>query len=296
MFLVNLSVSLLALLLGRRVLRESRDAASGMPDLLGAASLVTGVGAAVWALISAPDHGWGSRPVLIGFGLAAISLLWVVHRSVRHPVPLLDLPALRVPTLWLSCLATLVFTTAFGSMLFGNVLSLTGLWHDSALMAGLSLTPGPLMVVLVSLTVSGRLVARIGPAPAAALGSMLFAIGTTIWVLRLGPTPDYVGALLPGELFTGAGVALVIPSVSGIVGLVLPPTEWGAGSSMINTARQIGAALGTAVLLAIYGRKPDLDSFRHGWIFVGVMAPASALTAYAIAARRNSADACHPSS
>jgi hypothetical protein len=63
---------------------------------------------------------------------------------------------------------------------------------------------------------------------------------------------------------------------------------------MINTARQIGMVLGTAVVVAIYGATPDLDAFRRGWIFVGAAALASALAGCAIAARRNSADAYRP--
>jgi hypothetical protein len=59
---------------------------------------------------------------------------------------------------------------------------------------------------------------------------------------------------------------------------------------MINTARQIGTVLGTAVLVVIYGATPDLDAFRRGWIFVGAAALASALAGCAIAARRNSSD------
>jgi EmrB/QacA subfamily drug resistance transporter len=293
-FLVNVPIGVLALLAGPRVLRESRETGSGMPDLIGAVGLAVGVGALAWALVSAPDHGWGSPPVLIGLGVAAICLVAVVLRSVRHPVPLLDLPSLRVPTLWLSCLAMLLFTTAFGSMLFGNVLFLTGPWHQSVIVAGLWLAPGPLMVVVVSLTVGGRLVNRLGPGAVAALGGLLFAVGATIWLLRLGPAPDYVGGLLPGQLFTGAGVGLVMPSLSGVVGLVLPPAKWGAGSSMINTARQIGTVLGTAVVVVIYGATPGLDAFRRGWIFVGAAALASALAGCAIAARRNSADAYRP--
>ncbi|MET8975819.1 MFS transporter [Streptomyces sp. NPDC004539] len=289
-FLVNVPLGLLALAFGRRVLTESRDASSGVPDLLGAVGLVTGVGAAVWALVSAHDHGWGGAPVLTGFGVGAAGLFWVVRRSARHPVPLLDLAALRVPTFWLSCLAMLVFSTAFGSMLFGNVLFLTGLWHDSALAAGFALTPGPLMVVLLSLTVCGPLVARLGPGPVAALGSLLFLAGSLVWLLRLGATPDYAGALLPGQLLTGAGVALVMSSLTGVVGLVLPPARWGAGSSMLNTSRQLGSALGTAILVAVLGPAPDLGAFRHGWLFLAGAALVSAAFAVAVAARRGSAD------
>jgi EmrB/QacA subfamily drug resistance transporter len=293
-FLVNLPVGVLALVFGPRVLGESRESGSGVPDLFGAAGLVAGVGALAWALVEAPGHGWGSRGVLTGFGVAVAGLLVVVLRSIRHPVPLLDLPSLRVPTLWLSCLAMLLFTAAFGSMLFGNVLFLTGLWHESVIVAGLSLSPGPLMVVLVSLTIGGRLVGRLGPGPVAALGALSFAIGAAVWMWRIGPRPDYAGALLPGQLFTGAGVGLVMPSLSGVVGLVLPPGRWGAGSSMINTARQIGTVLGTAVVVVIYGAAPGLDAFRHGWLFLCSAALAASLAGWAIAGRRHSADAYRP--
>ncbi|HEX4722149.1 MAG TPA: MFS transporter [Pseudonocardiaceae bacterium] len=289
-FLVNVPVGVLALVFGPRVLRESRESGSGVPDLFGAAALVVGVGALAWALVEAPDHGWGSGAVLGAFGLAVVGLVTVALRSARHPVPLLDLPSLRVPTLWLTCLAMLLFTIAFGSMLFGNVLFLTGLWHDSVIVAGLSLAPGPLMVVVVALTVGGRLTGRFGPGAVAAAGAVCFALGAAIWVWRIGPVPDYLGALLPGQLLTGTGVGLVLPSLSGVVGLVLPPHRWGAGSSMINTARQVGTVLGIALLIAIYGPKPDLAAFRQGWLFLIAAVLATAVVAGAIATRRHSAD------
>lgn len=292
-FLVNLPVGALALVFGPMVLTESKESGSRVPDLFGAVGLVLGVGALAWALVQAPDHGWGSQSVLIAFGLAAIGLLTVVLRSTRHPAPLLDLPSLRVPTLWLSCLAMLLFTTGFGSMLFGNVLFLTGQWHESVIVAGLSLSPGPAMVVLVSLTVGGRLASRWGPGPLVALGALSFATGTALWAWHMGSAPDYVGDLLPGQLLTGTGVGLVLPSLSGVVGRVLPPNKWGAGSSMINTARQVGTVLGTAVVVLIYRATAGLDAFRHGWIFMACTALATFLVGCVITARRNSDT--HPS-
>ncbi|GAB2966034.1 MFS transporter [Amycolatopsis acidiphila] len=287
-FLVNVPVGVLALLFGLRVLSETKESGSGVPDLLGATGLVAGVGALAWALVEGPDHGWTSAGVLGGFALALLSLVWVAARSARHPVPVLDLASLRVPAMWRACLAMLLFTAGFGSMLVGNVLFLTGQWHEPVVAAGLSLSPGPAMVVLVSLTVGGRLTHRFGPGPIAAAGGLLFALGAAIWLCRAGPVPDYPGTLLPGQLCTGAGVGLVMPSLSGVVGAALPAARWGAGSSMINTARQVGAVLGTAILVVLYGPVPTMESFRRGWVFLVVAALASACVSLAIVRRRSS--------
>ena len=284
-FLVNLPICALTLLAGPRVLRESRDTATGVPDLLGAAGLLIGVGALAYALVEAPGHGWTAGPVLLAFAVAAVALAWVPLRSARHAVPVLDLPALRVPTLWLACVTTGVFAAGFAAMLFGNVLFLTSLWHDSILLAGLSLAPGPLMVVPVSI-LGGRFVHRFGPGPVVALGGVSFGAGALIWVLRMGSTPDYAAAMLPGQLLTGIGVGLILPSLSGVVGTVLPPARWGAGSSMVNTTRQIGTVLGTAVLIAIFAGTPDLTDFRHGWLLVLGTAAATSAGGLLIAARR----------
>ncbi|MEV4602378.1 DHA2 family efflux MFS transporter permease subunit [Amycolatopsis sp. NPDC049253] len=284
-FLVNLPIGVLTLVFGPRVLRETRDGTTGVPDFLGALGLLVGVGALAYALVEAPDRGWGSPAVLIAFAVAAVALTWVPWRSARHAVPVLDLPALRVPTLWLACLAVAVYSAGFGAMLFGNVLFLTSQWHDSILVAGLSLAPGPLVVVPVS-QLAGRLAHRTGPGPVIAAGGLAMALGVTVWLLRMGSEPAYLTAMLPGQLLTGAGVGLTMPSVSGIVATVLPAARWGAGSSMINTSRQIGTVLGTAVLVAIYAGTQDLAAFRRGWLLIVGTGVATSVAGLAIAARR----------
>ncbi|WP_033262243.1 MFS transporter [Amycolatopsis vancoresmycina] len=284
-FLVNLPICAVTLLAGPRVLRESRDGATGVPDVLGAAGLLVGVGALAYALVEASDRGWGARPVLLAFAVAAVALAWVPLRSARHAVPVLDLPALRVPTLWLACVTTGVFAAGFAAMLFGNVLFLTSVWHDSTLVAGLSLAPGPLVVVPVSI-LGGRFVHRFGPGPVVALGGVSFGAGALVWLLRMDATRDYAASMLPGQLLTGLGVGLILPSLSGVVGTVLPPARWGAGSSMVNTTRQIGTVLGTAVLVAVFAGTPDLTAFRRGWLLVLATGAATALGGALIASRR----------
>ncbi|WP_307793158.1 MFS transporter [Amycolatopsis sp. MtRt-6] len=152
-------------------------------------------------------------------------------------------------------------------------------------MAGLSLAPGPLVVVGVSI-LGGRFAHRFGPGPVVALGGVSFGAGVLVWVLRMGSVPGYAGSMLPGQVLTGLGVGLIMPSLSGVVGTVLPPSRWGAGSSMVNTARQIGTVLGTAVLIAVFAGTPDLADFRRGWLVILTTAAATCAGGLLIAARR----------
>ncbi|HEY0803688.1 MAG TPA: hypothetical protein VGD84_01430, partial [Pseudonocardiaceae bacterium] len=128
------------------------------------------------------------------------------------------------------------------------------------------------------------------PGPVAAVGALSFGLAAVFWRLRLGATPDYWADMLPGQLLSGLGVGLLMLSLSSVVATVLPPDRWGAGSSMINTSRQVGTVLGTAVLVVIYGGAQNLDAFRHGWIFIAATSAAAALAGCFIAARRGTVD------
>ncbi|MGP4016931.1 DHA2 family efflux MFS transporter permease subunit [Saccharopolyspora sp. 5N708] len=280
-FLVNLPIGVLILVIGPRVLAEHRTPTAGVPDVLGTIGLVLGVGALTWAFIEAAELGWTGGAVLAGFGVAVLSLAWVVWRSTRHRVPVLDLQALRVPSFGLACAAMLLFSAGFGSMVFGNVLFLTGIWHISAALAGLMLVPGALAVV-VTAPFGGRLTDRFGSGPVVAAGGIVFAAGAASWVWLLDSTVDFAGGLLPGQLLAGIGIGLLMPSLNGVVGLVLPAPRWGAGSSMINTSRQVGIALGTALTVALYGDDLTLPGFQHSWLLIIATTLATTLAGYTI--------------
>lgn len=278
-FFVNLPIGVLALAVGPRMLARVPTTATGIPDLFGAALLIVGVGAIVWVLVALPEAGWGSLSVWVSLALALLTVPIVVLRSRSHPHPALDSHSLTVGPLWTSCFALLLFCAAFGGMLLGNVLFLTTVWHTPPPLAGLYLSPGPVAAVLVSLIVSGPLIRRLAIGPVAVLGAMSFGLGGVIWLCNVGPTPHYWTAFLPGQILTGTGVGLVIPSLSAVVAAALPAHRWGAGSAMINTARQIGIALGTAVIILLCQPVVDLDSSRQGWAFVVIAAAAAALVA-----------------
>ena len=285
-FLVNVPVGALALLVGLRVLREPGTARVGVPDVLGAGGLVVGVGALAYSLVRAPDDGWVSVPVVSGAALAVVGLAWVVRRSRRHPVPALELDVLRVPVVATAALTMAAFTTSFAGMLVVNVLFLTGTWGWPELLAGLGMAPGPLVVVVVS-RFSARLAARFGSGPVALVGAVAFASGSTWWLLRLGTGQDYWAGMLPGQLMTGLGVGLILPTLSALVGSALPAHQWGSGSSLINTARQAGSVLGVALLVSVIGthttgRPEELDALRAGWVLLAASAAVAAVLAAAL--------------
>ena len=284
-FFVNVPVGLLALVAGLVVLAKTRATGCGIPDLFGALSLIAGVGALVWALIELPVTGWHAPTVLLATIGAGCAMALAVWRSLRHPSPAVDLAAVRVLPMWSSCLALLMFSAAHGAMLLGGVMLLTTVWGMPPAVAGLCLAPGPIVVVVVSLTLAGRLIDKVGIAVVAATGAALYVVGIGIWLCTIGPVPDYFTDYLPAQLFTGAGVGLVMPSLSAVTGVALPSYRWGAGSAVTNTARQLGMVLGTTALTMIYQPGIDLAAVRRGWAFVAVAAGGAAVIAAGLALR-----------
>lgn len=271
-FLVNLPFGIAAIVAGRRALRESRNEEDRrLPDAVGTVALVAGVGAVCWALVEAPDRGWGSIRTIGLLLLSAVLVAGVVRRS-RHVdrahAPVLDLALFRSRTFALATLSALLFSVAFAAMLLEGVLLLTGPWGDSVLVAGLSLAPGPLLATVVAVT-SGRLSSRIGQGRTAVLGNVVFACGVGWWLWRLDLEPNFLTGLLPGSVLTGTGVGLFLPAVSTAVASTLAPARLAAGSAVLTASRQLGSVLGVAVLVAILGTGGDpLDTFQDGWLLM----------------------------
>jgi EmrB/QacA subfamily drug resistance transporter len=294
-FIVNLPVGALVVAVGRFVLRETSPSGSDVPDLIGAFALVVGVAALVWALIEVPTVSDGTFVLLAAtVGIAAIAV--TVWRSHGHHTPIIDLVAIRATPLWSSCLIQVLFATAFGAMLLGNVLFLIVVWRQTPAVAGLLLSPGAIVVVVVSATVAGRLIDRWGVGFVAASGAVLYAAGAIVWLCRVGPDPNYFADFLPGQILTGTGIGLVMPSLSSVPGRALPAHRWGAGSALINTARQLGVVLGTVIVTFVYQPVIELTAVRLGWVLITAAAVASALVAVALAVNwgSRSGDATNP--
>jgi Major Facilitator Superfamily len=274
-FLVNLPLGALSIWYAARKLTESRDpAARGLPDIAGTAALMVGIGALTLALVKGRDWGWGSTATLSTLAVAAILVALTIIRSARHPVPVLELPILRVPSFAFAVASAFSFFAAFGALLISGVLFLTGVWGHSILRAGLELAPGPL-AALVFAGVASRIGPRVGMSAVGALGGVLVAAGIAFNAARLGLTPDYLGVFLPGQLIGGAGIGLAMPAFTAVAVGAVPPSRFATAIGISSMFRQVGGALGVAAFVALVGtpaRAVAIDAYRHGWYFMIVAA------------------------
>lgn len=263
-FFLNLPLGLLAWWRGRRRLKEWRSIDHASPvDVPGIVLLITGVGALAFGIVRSEAMGWRSPAVLGSMGAGLAILLAFAGWAQRTPHPAVDLTLFNDRTYRYVNLATLAFGTAFAMMFFGFFFFLMQVWHYTLPRAGLAVTPGPLLVVPVAI-LAGRIAVRFGHRPLLVVGSFVYAAGGLWFYLRAGPNPDYLGTWLPGLMFTGTAVGMVLPSLSGAAVARLAPGRFGIGSAVNQAVRQIGAVLGVAATVALVGHaSPQVADFQR---------------------------------
>jgi EmrB/QacA subfamily drug resistance transporter len=287
-FVVNVPIGVALLVVATRVLRETReDASAPRPDLAGAILLTASIATLTLAIVKAPAWGWGDVRT-VGLFATAIALgALLAVRSVRHPVPVVEPELLKRRSFAFANGASLLFFAAFGAMLLSSVLFLTEVWGHSVIRAGLEISPGPAMAAIFAVP-AGLLGQRYGERIVGASGALLFALGGAWWISHVSATPDYAGDWLPGMMIGGAGVGLVIPSAFSAATATLPPQRFATGTAITSMSRQIGVALGVAILVAVLGTPSPadaIDRFADGWAFMAGTAVAGALAFAAIGGR-----------
>jgi EmrB/QacA subfamily drug resistance transporter len=255
-FLVNLPLGAAILLAGRRRLPVPRIADTRLPDLPGALMLALSLAAITLAIVEGNDWGWASAATLGAFAAGAVLLGGVVARSRTHPRPIVEPALFAHRSFRLGNLGTLLFAAAFFSLILGNVLFLTGVWGYTVLQAGAATLPGPAMSTVVA-GPAGRLADRFGHRAVIVPGTAFFAAG--VMVLRsAGAEPDWLGLWLPGAVLTGIGIGLAFPTLGSAAVRDVPVDRFATASAVNAAFRQIGAVLGTAILVAIVGEPATL--------------------------------------
>jgi len=247
-FIVNVPLIAVAIVAGRTLIPESRDPVLRRIDWTGAALSGAGLVALVWAVIEAPAKGWTSAPVLGAFAFAAVALVAFVVWQRRAEEPLLDVRLFRDPRFTAaSGTITVLFFALFG-FLFLSTQYLQFVLGYSPSGAGLRVLPyAGAMIVFAPL--SSKLVARFGTKRVAATGMALFSAGLAVAAtLTAGTGYGRLGVAL---LLMGAGMGLAgAPATESIMGS-LPPARANIGSAVNDTTRELGGALGVAVVGSI---------------------------------------------
>ncbi len=282
-FYVNLPVGLVAWLVGRRVLKETQGSGStSSPDFPGVLLLSGALATLVLVITEGPTWGWSSARIIAGFFAAIVLGVVFLYRSARHKEPVLDLQLFRSRSFSVANAVALIYSMGFFAMLLGNILFLTSVWHYSIVQAGLSVTPGPLVVAIVS-GPAGKLSGRIGFRRVLWVGFLIFTAGLLWYVWRVHLTPDYLKVWLPGTIVVGLGIGLTFPIISAAAVSSLQAERYAVGSAVNQTARQVGGALGVAILVVILGTPTSatqaLRNFHHLWWYVASMAALAGVVA-----------------
>jgi EmrB/QacA subfamily drug resistance transporter len=282
-FYINVPIGALALLLGRKLLRESRDtAARVLPDFVGVVLLIAAVGLVTLGIVASEARGWldlrSAGLILLGIVLSLV----FVRRSLRVSSPALDLTLFSDANYRFANLATFLFSVAFFAMFLGNVLFLTQIWHYSTLRAGLAILPAPLTVIPVAI-LGGRIASRYGHRVLVVPGGILFGLAGIGLFLRAGSTPNYLSVWFPSSLLIGLGIGLCLPVLGSAAVHGLRASRFAVGSAVNQTARQVGGAIGVAILVALLGsgagHPAGLHNFRHLWIYCAAMAAVAGVIA-----------------
>jgi EmrB/QacA subfamily drug resistance transporter len=285
-FLVNVPVGVATAALAPRVLPAAGPASvrGGLRDLdlPGAAAVVTGLVALVYAISGAADHGWTSARTL-GFAAVAAGLLTTfvaVERRVARPLlapGVWRMPAVTSGAAFMLC-ATGLLTGAF----FLNSVYLQSVLGWSALETGLAFLP-LVAAIGAGVHVTSRAVSGVGSRALIAGGLALVGAGA----LLLALAPDdarYAADVLPGLLVLGLGVGLAFPAVSIAAMSEVEHDRAGSASGLMSTAHEVGAALGVAVLSSIAASSAGGFGAGYGDAFLVAAITAGVLAALAVVA------------
>jgi EmrB/QacA subfamily drug resistance transporter len=286
-FYVNLPVGVAAFVVAGRVVAESRDPAASPLDLPGLLLGSLGLGAVTLGLIESNQRGWGSPEILALLAGGVALLAAFAATEARRRQPMVSPRFFRDRAFTTANVVVLLAGFALLGFVFFNTLYFQAVQGWSPLQAGLRSLPNTLAVV-VSAPLAGRLASRYGYRVPVVAGLLL--AGAALWALAGIEVGTPYAELWWKLAMLGAGLGLSISPATAAGVAAMPGTQAGVASAVITTSRQVGGALGVAVLGAVaaarYGRAtPTSDpvAFLAG-VHAAYLLAAAALAVGAVAA------------
>jgi EmrB/QacA subfamily drug resistance transporter len=247
-FFVNVPIGLAAMAFGRMLIPEDRGMGLGHGvDWLGSVLVTVSLMTAVYAIVQATNHGWGSWQVLGFGGTAAVLMGLFLALEARIENPIMPLRILRLRGLVGSSVVRGLLVTGMYSTFFLGTLYLEHVRHFSALQTGMAFLPWTVTVGILSTGVTARLVERFGQMRVLVPGLVSVIVGLLL-MRSAGASTSFFPTLFLANFAIGLGIGNAFMPLLQIAMADVPAQDAGLGSGIINVSQQVAGALGLAVL------------------------------------------------
>lgn len=259
---VNLLPGVVLLVAAAWFLLPSARAEQVRLDVLGALCVTVGIGALTDGLSQASTTGWGSPSVVIPLAAAAVLIVAFLGIEARSPHPLIPPAMVRPRNLRIANVLMLCVGVTLTALMFFLSLYCQQVLGYSALRTGMAMLPITVVFVAGGIT-SRQLIPVFGPRPVLVVGGLI-ATGGIAWLSTIPTHPAYLTHILAPNLVGGFGVSVMLLAVtiSGTAGV--DAENSGGASGLLNTSRQIGGAVGLAVLVNIASSVTSHASHHSG--------------------------------
>jgi EmrB/QacA subfamily drug resistance transporter len=285
-FVINIPIGVGTILYGTKLISESRESADARRfDVASAASLLIAVVTLVLATVQGPRWGWGDARTVALFVIALIGAAACLQRTLHAAHPIIEKQLFHSRVFTASAIALVLYFCGFVIFLLGSALFMQDVWRFSSIKAGVAIAPAPVMAIGFAVA-AGPIQKRFGRTFPALVGAIAMAIAGGFWLVRIGRHPDYWSEMFPGLILMGISGGLFQAPMFAAAG-TLPADRATTGSAVLNMSRQVGSAIGVAVLVALTATASPVRGYDHAWaVQIGVaLVAASVLVLFGRAVR-----------
>ncbi|MEV5752423.1 MFS transporter [Actinoallomurus sp. NPDC052308] len=262
-FLINVPVGIATLVAGALLLPEVRQPrGASLPDAASALTLLLAVSLLVLATVQGPGWGWTDPRTVALFAAAALAGAATIERTLRAKAPVIEKQLFSSRPFTAATLALFLFFVGFAIVLLSTALFMQEVWHFSPLRAGVGIAPAPLASIAFAMN-AGPIQRRFGRIAPAVAGTLMMAFAAGYWLAAVHTTPSYWSGMFPGLILVGLAGGLAQAPLFAAAG-TLAPERATTGSAVLNMSRQIGSAVGVAVLVALTPHA-TISGFDYAW-------------------------------
>jgi len=249
-FLINVPIGIVGFFLAQRVLRESKaEGVARNLDVAGAVTVTAGLTALVYAVVQTDSHAWGSVVTLVPLALSVILLAAFVIIELRAKAPLVPFSIFRSRSLSGANFVMLMIGASMFAMWYFVSLYLQEVLHYSPMQAGLCFFPAAVAVV-IGAQISGRIVGMVGPRLIMAVATAVVGV-SLLWMSQTTATSTYFSGIFGPITIAALGLGFSFPAGTFAATSGVAARNAGLASGLVNANRQIGGAIGLAVLATI---------------------------------------------